>query len=165
MWHRRPFGPWSFKERMFEKGDLKFVILDLLAEKPKHGYEIIRDLEERLGGFYSPSPGAVYPTLQMLEEMGHASAADRDGKKVYSITDAGRRFLEERSDWTEQIRDHMSRHWNRKNYRGISSIMDEFSALVESVGYRIAQAEPEKLERIRKVVADTRREIEAILKE
>jgi DNA-binding PadR family transcriptional regulator len=149
----------------FQKGDMKYVILDLLKEKPQYGYEIIRALEEQSHGFYRPSAGAVYPTLQMLEEMGHASSTDRDGKKVYAITNEGRRFLEEHSDWADEIKDHMSRHWNRKNYRSINGIMDEFSALVESVGYRISQAEPEKLERIRKVVANTRKEIEAILKE
>ena len=54
---------------MFEKGDLKYVILDLLKDEPSHGYEVIRKLEERSRGFYSPSPGSVYPTLQLLEDM------------------------------------------------------------------------------------------------
>ena len=68
-----PGGP--FKGRMFEQGDLKYVILKLLAEKPRHGYEVIRTLEERMGGAYAPSPGAVYPTLTMLEEMGYEVCA------------------------------------------------------------------------------------------
>src|SRR5512146_901555 len=82
------FGAWGgFRERMFEKGDLKFVIIQLLAEKQRHGYEIIRDLEGSLGGFYSPSPGAVYPTLQMLEDLGYVTSYQQDGKRVYQITD------------------------------------------------------------------------------
>src|SRR5688500_922875 len=82
--------------RMFGQGDLKFVILRLLAEKPRHGYDIIKELEERSGGTYSPSPGTVYPTLVMLEDMGFARATpEESGKKIYSITDAGRAHLEE----------------------------------------------------------------------
>ncbi len=85
------FGP--RRGRVFEKGDLKYVILDLLKDKPSHGYEVIRALEERSRGFYSPSPGSVYPTLQLLEDLGYVSATQRDGKKVYEITDEGRQAL------------------------------------------------------------------------
>jgi len=81
--------------RMFEQGDLRFVILHLLAEKPRHGYEIIKALEEQFGGMYSPSPGVVYPTLTLLEELGYASVlAAEGGKKLYSITTEGTAFLE-----------------------------------------------------------------------
>ena len=66
---------------MFEQGGLKFVILRLLDEKPRHGYEIIKELEERSGGRYTPSPGTVYPTLTMLEEMGFASCNRRGGRQ------------------------------------------------------------------------------------
>jgi len=149
----------------FHKGDLKYVILDLLQDKPKYGYEIIRALEEQSHGFYRPSPGAVYPTLQMLEEMGYASSAERDGKKVYTITDEGRHFLDERSDWADEIRNHMSHHWNTKNFGGIGNIMDEISNLVESVRTRISNVEPEKLDRIKQVILKSRQEIETIIKE
>jgi len=75
--------------QVFERGDLKYVILELVAEKPRHGYDVIQALEERFGGLYAPSPGAVYPTLQMLEDMGCVTVTERDGKKVYQITDEG----------------------------------------------------------------------------
>src|SRR5512134_1634402 len=75
--HRRP-------GRIFEQGDLKYVILKLLAEKPRHGYEIIKELEDRFGGAYSPSPGTVYPTLTMLEDLGYAQVnTDESGRKTY----------------------------------------------------------------------------------
>jgi DNA-binding PadR family transcriptional regulator len=90
---RRGFGP--RRGRVFEKGDLKYVILDLLKDEPSHGYELIRALEERFRGFYSPSPGSIYPTLQLLEDLGHVTVTQRDGKKVYTITEQGRGFLEE----------------------------------------------------------------------
>jgi len=83
-------------ERMFDSGDLRFVLLALIAEKPSHGYELIKAIEEKLGGGYSPSPGVVYPTLTLLEEMGYATVEAQDGgKKLYSATDAGRALLEE----------------------------------------------------------------------
>jgi DNA-binding PadR family transcriptional regulator len=90
--------------RMFEQGDLKFVILQLLAEKPRHGYDIIKELEQRSGGRYSPSAGTVYPTLTLLEEMGYAAAALEDGgKKVYSITDEGRKYLADNRSTVDDV--------------------------------------------------------------
>ena len=79
--------------RMFDHGELRLVVLALVAEQPRHGYEIIKAIEERLGGSYSPSPGVIYPTLTMLEELGHATVSEEGGKKQYTITDAGRAFL------------------------------------------------------------------------
>jgi DNA-binding PadR family transcriptional regulator len=97
-----PGGP--FKGRMFEQGDLKYVILKLLAEKPRHGYEVIRTLEERMGGAYAPSPGAVYPTLTMLEEMGYARATtDEQGRRIYDITPEGRAYLEQNRSQVDEI--------------------------------------------------------------
>ena len=98
-------GLWQ--ESPFQKGDLKYVILDLIKDKPRYGYEIIRILEERSHGFYAPSPGAVYPTLQLLEEMGYITATQQDGKKVYTITEEGRLFLDTREEFAEGIKKHM----------------------------------------------------------
>ena len=105
--HRRG-GPWR-GGRMFEQGGLKFVILRLLDEKPRHGYEIIKELEERSGGRYTPSPGTVYPTLTMLEEMGFASASvEEGGKKVYAITEAGRQHLAENKGAVDEVIDRLA---------------------------------------------------------
>jgi DNA-binding PadR family transcriptional regulator len=82
--------------RMFEQGSLRLVILHLLQEKPRHGYEVIKAIEQLVGGDYSPSPGVIYPTLTLLEEMGYAEvAAEAAGKKLYRITAAGQTFLSE----------------------------------------------------------------------
>jgi DNA-binding PadR family transcriptional regulator len=76
--------------RVFDHGDLRLLILQLVAEKPRHGYELIKAIEERLGGSYSPSPGVVYPTLTMLEELGYATVARTEGgKKLYTVTPEG----------------------------------------------------------------------------
>jgi DNA-binding PadR family transcriptional regulator len=81
--------------RMFDQGDLRFVILRLIADKPRHGYELIKAIEERLGGLYSPSPGVVYPTLTLLEELGYVTVQGSEGgKKLHAITEEGSAFLE-----------------------------------------------------------------------
>ena len=96
--------------RMFEQGDLKYVILRLLEEKPRHGYEIIKELEDRFGGAYSPSPGTVYPTLTMLEDLGYAKAAqDEGGRKVYEITPEGSAYLKEHSTTVDTIFERIAR--------------------------------------------------------
>jgi DNA-binding PadR family transcriptional regulator len=91
--HRRHGRGGRRSERIFDHGALRLVILGLIAEKPRHGYEIIKEIEDRLAGSYSPSPGVVYPTLTLLEELGHATVAEFDGKKCYAITEDGGAFL------------------------------------------------------------------------
>src|SRR5688500_2349158 len=79
------------------RGDIKFHLLEILKETPRHGYEIISELEKQSGG-YRPSPGSVYPTLQMLEEAGYLTSEQIDSKKVYTITEEGLKLLEERGE-------------------------------------------------------------------
>jgi DNA-binding PadR family transcriptional regulator len=91
--HER-FGDQRRGHRIFGHGDIRYVILSILSEKPSYGYELIKAIEERLSGAYSPSPGLVYPTLTMLEELGYVSAkSSDDGKKLYSVTTQGQTFL------------------------------------------------------------------------
>lgn len=95
--------------RMFDQGDLKLVVLRLLAEKPRHGYEIIKALEDQSGGMYSPSPGAVYPTLQLLEELGYARTVDEGGgRKIYEITETGRAHLAEHRTTADDVFERVS---------------------------------------------------------
>jgi DNA-binding PadR family transcriptional regulator len=100
-WRERGRGFRHFRGggRLFDQGDLRFVILQLVAEKPRYGYEIIKAIEEKVGGAYSPSPGVVYPTLTMLEELGYATVgASEGGKKLYAITAEGTAFLDANRD-------------------------------------------------------------------
>ena len=100
---RRRGGPFR-GGRMFEQGDLKYVILQLLAEKPRHGYEIIKALEEKFGGAYAPSAGTVYPTLSLLEDLGYATVVPEEGgKKIYTITNEGRAYLADNKSAVEDI--------------------------------------------------------------
>jgi DNA-binding PadR family transcriptional regulator len=161
--HRRFWGPWS--ESPFQKGDLKYVILDLLKDGPRHGYEVITTLKERSHGFYAPSPGAVYPTLQLLEEMGYVTAEQRDAKKVYTITKEGRRFLAEQGQPAESIRNRMRSHWNPESAAEIEETMADIGTIARLIGQRSRTADRDRMRRIRDVVAKARSEIEAILSE
>jgi DNA-binding PadR family transcriptional regulator len=160
---------------MFEKGDLKFVILSLLAEKPMHGYEVIRDMEERFGGFYAPSPGAVYPTLQMLEDLGYVTSDQQDGKRTYSITDQGRAFLAERKETVDDIRERMRSHFGpwideeglrefTDEMRGFATDMKDYAKMFAKSQGRVWR-DPAKRDKIREVLKRARQEIDAILRE
>ncbi|MBS0365155.1 MAG: helix-turn-helix transcriptional regulator [Proteobacteria bacterium] len=102
--------------RKLASGDLQLVLLALLAERPSHGYELIKALEERSGGFYTPSPGMVYPALTWLEEMGYASVTTEGARKLYQVTDAGREYLAQHQDAAEAMLrqlDHIARRMSR----------------------------------------------------
>jgi len=102
------FGPG--RERFFDSGHLQLVILQLIAEKPSYGYEIIKTIEERLSGGYAPSPGVVYPTLTLLEEEGLAEVTASDGnKKLYAATEAGKKHLKANSVMVKAIFGRMER--------------------------------------------------------
>lgn len=91
------------RQQMFEAGELKLVILRLLKERPRHGYDIIKALEERMAGCYTPSAGTIYPTLQLLEDQGLVRVVESEGKKVYHITPEGEQQLEQRGDELDEI--------------------------------------------------------------
>jgi len=153
------------RSHLFEKGDLKYVILELVAEKPRHGYEVIRALEERFGGLYTPSPGAVYPTLQMLEDMGCVTVSEGDGKRVYQITDEGKRFLAEREEVVRGIHKRMRGWWTPSVRDDLRRLLGELREMAQAISRadRREWAKPEKLRRISEVVQHARAEIEEIL--
>jgi len=105
----------------------------------------------------------VHPTLQMLEETGYAISAERDGKKVYSITQEGRQFLSERKDLANEVESQMRRHWNAENIGKLVQMMGEFGELARLMGRRARYTDPDKMQRIRQVVSRAYQEIEAIL--
>ena len=87
------------RRRMFDGGELRLVLLKLIGDEPRHGYDLIRHIEELTGGSYAPSPGVIYPTLTMLDDMGQIEAQQSEGaKKLFAITDAGRAELEANSE-------------------------------------------------------------------
>ncbi len=97
--HRRG----GFGGRIFAQGDLRLVMLALIAEKPRHGYELIKAIEERLAGTYTPSPGVIYPTLTLLEEIGQVTATTEGSRKLYTLTPEGERALAEQKAVVDSI--------------------------------------------------------------
>ena len=94
--------------RMFESGELRLVLLKLIADEPRHGYDLIRAIEELTGGEYAPSPGVVYPTLTLLQDMGLIEEAPGEGpRKAFQVTEDGRKHLEERADEVEALFDRL----------------------------------------------------------
>lgn len=117
---------------MFERGDLKFVILQLISEKPMHGYEVMRALEQESHGMYKASPGSVYPTLQMLEDEGYLEVSESSGKKVYRITDEGRDYLERNQDVVDEVLDRVSDFTDRFFGEGMRDLSASFSKLAQT---------------------------------
>src|SRR2546427_6608551 len=126
-------GPGGGRRRWFEWGDMKYVILKLIKYKPRHGYEVMKELEEQLHGCYSPSPGTVYPTLQWLEDEGLVVAKDVEGKKVYEITDVGRQFLEEHRDVVDDIFDRVRDAVDRTLGGGMANVNRSLGRLLKTV--------------------------------
>ena len=140
-----PFGGGGRRERLFGSGDLKFVVLHLVAQKPAHGYEIIKALSELVGGDYSPSPGTVYPTLAMLEDLGWVAATpDANGRKEYAITAEGRQQLAAQQTDVERVLTHIGHLKSRAHARRIPEIMRAMENLKTALRLRFGDEAPEQ---------------------
>ncbi len=159
-------GPWGRGSRFFDTGEVRLAMLSLLESGPKHGYQLIKDLEERSGGLYRASAGAVYPNLQQLEDEGLVTSETQDGKRVYTLTDAGRAELEREKDRVSQI-------WNRTKEWGVwAPGHGPEGAMVATTGAMVLKAalqavkrtggNAEEATRIRDILDRARREIEGI---
>src|SRR6266702_2345150 len=164
--HRGPFGHGGFGPRFFGLGDIKFALLELLQERPMYGYEMMKALEEKSAGFYTPSPGSIYPTLQMLEDRGFVTSQDVEGKKVYSITDAGRALLAERQKneqefegppWMRQ-RGFGRQHRFSPEMQALKSEAMEVVRLLTIAG-RMSFQDPEHLAKLRSIIERARKDL------
>ena len=161
------FGPRGWgrgrRRQWFGAGDMKYVILKLLRDKPRHGYEVMKELEERMHGCYTPSPGTVYPTLQWLDDEGLVVARDVAGKKVYEITDTGRAFLDEHKDIVDDIFDRVSETVERTVGGSMVEVNRALGQLVKAV-YRTGwKAEGDVArKRVAELLAKATAEIEAL---
>jgi DNA-binding PadR family transcriptional regulator len=169
-WRGGPFGGDPFDEdgggrKRHRRGDIKYVLLELLAEQPRHGYDLIKELEQRYAGFYRPSPGSVYPTLQLLEDEGHLTSETIDGKRVYTITESGRQLLEERHQRGEADHFGPRRHGFRGRGGGpeLNELRRSGVALIASVMQAARHGTPDQVQAVMKLIDTTRREIYAIL--
>ena len=137
------------------RGDIKFHLLEILKETPRHGYEIISELEKQSGG-YRPSPGSVYPTLQMLEEGGYLTGEQIEGKKVYTITAEGLKFLEERGTAGFEAPPKMVRAFEMRK-----SLMKLGAAVMDGT----RDGDEETIKRINEIVNQARKDVYSILAE
>ncbi len=123
--------------RMLAHGDLRLVALALIAQAPRHGYEIIKLIEEKTADWYSPSPGIIYPTLTYLEEAGYVTASTEGAKKLYTITDQGRSYLQSNRDLVDVVLERLTAlgeraaRW-RRAYRGAREERRELPPLIEA---------------------------------
>jgi len=147
------------------RGDLKYVILELLRDQPRHGYDIIRALEERSRGTYRPSPGSVYPTLQMLEDLGYVTSTQEEGKKVYRITDEGRQYLGEQQSTVDDIRSRLTHGWDAAQRPEVADLMHELQMMARALFRHAtsgAMQDPARLARLRAILQKARTDIESV---
>jgi DNA-binding PadR family transcriptional regulator len=148
-----------------ERGTVRWLVLDAIAPQPRHGYEIIQAIGDKSRGAYKPSPGVVYPTLQMLEELGHARTIPRDERKVYEITDEGKRELLAHREEVEEF-------YEGQNESGFENHAEEFVQLAKRVK-RVAHLfkrtmhhgglRPTTMRKARKLLDETLQKLEELL--
>lgn len=188
--HRASFGPWVWMsgegscgprhgrrhrrgwwaEALFdpppraERGEIRYLVLDALSERPRHGYEIIQHIEQRARGSYRPSPGVIYPTLQMLEDLGHAALTEESGRKVYAITDAGRTELDAHRNAVTEFYDRFEDDDWGDPAEDLAETMRTFARLARAFR-RSARAHvaPDVVRNIREALEEAARKIEAAL--
>jgi DNA-binding PadR family transcriptional regulator len=150
-----------------ERGGVRYLVLDALSERPRHGYEVIQVIEERSGGSYRPSPGVIYPTLQMLEELGHARVVEQENRKVYEITDAGRLDLQAHAEEVTDFYERFAEDSWESYVEDFGDIMKRLGRLFKTfrrAGRRGTLA-PKTLKRIGEIIDAAVRDIETTLDE
>jgi len=163
--HSGPF-PWAgmafgARQRFFENGELRLAILSLLSEGPKHGYQLMKEMQERSGGFYRASAGSVYPILQQLEDEGLVRAEMQNGRRVYALTDEGRKELESDPEGVRRIWERAERCEDWGQFMGPESI-----SILPSIGMLVRAsmkaASRSGTDRVQKILDRTRHEIESL---
>jgi len=133
------------RRRMFEAGELRLVLLKLIADQPRHGYDLIRAIEEMTHGDYAPSPGVVYPTLTMLQDMGQIEEAKEDGaRKVFAVTDEGRAHLDEKAEEVEGLFDRLEALGSDQRKAGGAPIKRSVANLLSALWHRVTRGETDE---------------------
>jgi DNA-binding PadR family transcriptional regulator len=166
-WDWPPFGGFGGRARFFESGEVRLAILSLLSEGPKHGYQLMKELEERSGGLYRASAGSIYPTLQQLEDEGLIVAEQRDGKRVYQLTDSGRAELGKDPDAVRRIW-HRAEQWEEwgqfRNPEYMMGLMHSFKPMMKAVRKAAGRVgrQPGGMDRIRAILDQASRDLDAL---
>jgi DNA-binding PadR family transcriptional regulator len=150
--HYEGFGPGG--RRRMRRGDIRTAVLAVLAEQPRHGYEVIQALEEKTDRAWRPSPGSIYPMLQMLEDEGLARSTEREGKRVYELTDSGT------AEAAERIEDAGGPPWTARGNGGLRGAVMQLNEAARQVG---GAGSAEQVERAVQIVTDARKQLYRIL--
>jgi len=163
-WDSEPWEPWAawgaraagHHARFFEFGEVRLAILSLLGEGPKHGYQLMKEMEERSGGLYRASAGNVYPTLQQLEDEGLIESERQDGRRVYRLTVAGRAELEKDPEGVRRIWERAERweDWGQWMGPQTMAFVGPMATALKSVlrAAKWAAGRSEREERLRKII-------------
>ncbi len=166
--HRPPFarnrrfgGPGGPRRGRMRRGDIRTAVLAILSEEPGHGYEIIQRLEEKSAGAWRPSPGSVYPMLQLLEDEGLVRSTERVGKRVFEITDAGRQ------EATERVEEAGGAPWDlaQRGGKGHGELREAMMTLALAVKQVTMAGKPDQIERAAAILTNARKQLYAILAE
>jgi DNA-binding PadR family transcriptional regulator len=149
--------------RFFGPGEVRLALLSLLGERPQHGYELMKQLEERSGGMYRASAGTVYPTLAQLQDEGLVLSESKDGKRIYQLTDAGREELEQSAEAIEDIwrRAEQIGDWSEAFDPEVAELVRPALRLLRTV-VKVAGRrgdDPEVVERVREILERAKHEI------
>jgi DNA-binding PadR family transcriptional regulator len=150
--------PWSRKGRFFGSGEVRIAILSLLAEKPRHGYDLMKELETRSGGSYKVSAGTMYPALQQMEDEGLIVSETKDGKRVYQLTELGRQEMDQGRGKADDIWRRTSDWGEWGHWIGGSPLGPLLRATMRAMKY--ASRDPEMRKRVEEILERARRELE-----
>src|SRR5580658_263363 len=164
--HWGEFGMMGMRARFFGPGEVRLALLSLIADGPKHGYELLRQLEERSGGIYSASAGTVYPTLQQLEDEGLISSDSKEGKRVYAITDAGAAELKREDETVRRIwwRARRWAGWRHANDPDAAEVRGPAERLVKAAFRAVAgeSASQERIDKVREILERAMRDLDGM---
>jgi DNA-binding PadR family transcriptional regulator len=153
------------RRRMFESGELRLVLLKLIADQPRHGYDLIRAIEELTHGSYAPSPGIVYPTLTLLQDMGLVRESGAEGpRKAFEITPEGEAHLAERPEEVEALFERLSGAGEGKRRAGGRPIQRAVANLLSALWHRVTAEEmgEDRLHEIAAILDEAAQKIERL---
>ena len=150
-----------------ERGEIRYLILDTLVEKERHGYDIMQNIQEKAGGMYSPSSGTLYPALQMLEDLELISSRKDGKRRVYSLTEKGKEELEEQRSLLEEIYEDMNQGQSIEQDEFFEEIHDQVMKLFRTIGrsFQRGRLDPSRTDKIREIIHDTTKRVDEILRE
>jgi DNA-binding PadR family transcriptional regulator len=170
-WHHQKKSPWysdliGRRGTRVERGETRYLILDTLAGQGRHGYDIMQSIQEKTGGLYRPSPGTVYPTLQMLEDLKLISSREEGNRKIYELTATGKEELEGKKSLLEDIYEDLGQDQTLEQNEFIGETHDQMMRMFKSIArsFQRGSLDTGKADRINEVIQEAVRRVDWILK-